>query len=266
MDRLNADNYKSEFESLLREKTEELQQRLNEGELNEAVAVIKSLQEARDQSLYNEVGRLTRALHTAIHNFHIDHEGTTSVDSEVPESLSDMKDATDRLDFVVKMTEKAANKTMDLVEEGMPLANGIGEEVRELRVRWKKLIDRDLSAEEFRALYWEMDEFLSTTDTQSTKLYNQFSEILLAQDFQDLTGQVIQKVTGLVKEVESSLVDLIYMASQVESITGIVHQVDKKKVDVDPNKGHGPQMVETTTEEVMSNQDDVDDLLSSLGF
>jgi len=266
MDRLNADNYKSEFENLLREKTEELQQRLKEGELTEAVAVIKALQDARDQILYNEVGRLTRGLHTAIHNFHIDYEGSSSVSSDMPESLSGMKDATDRLDFVVKMTEKAANTTLDLVEEGMPVANSIGQEVRELRVRWKKLIDRDLSAEEFRALYWEMDEFLTKTDTKSSKLYDQFSQILLAQDFQDLTGQVIQKVTSLVKDVESSLVDLIFMASQVESITGIVHKVDAKVVEVDPNQGHGPQVVESETEEVMSNQDDVDDLLSSLGF
>lgn len=264
MDRLDTSDYKSEFESLLRKKTEELQKSLDDGELNEAVSVIKSLQDARDQSLYNEVGRLTRALHSAIHNFHIDHVGSSS--AEVPDSLSDMKDATDRLDFVVEMTEKAANKTMDLVEESMPVANSLGENVRDLRASWKKLIDRDISAEEFRKLYWQMDDFFERTDLESTKLYGNLSEILLAQDFQDLTGQVIQKVTGLVREVESSLVDLIYMASQVESITGIVHSVDDKKVEEDPHEGHGPQVNSAEQDDVMSNQDDVDDLLSSLGF
>lgn len=262
--------YRTEFEGLLRSKTEELQQRLDEGDLTEAVSVIKSLQEARDQSLYKEVGRLTRALHEAIHNFHIENEDSQA--QAVPQSLSDMKDATDRLDYVIEMTEKAANKTMDLVEETMPIAGKMGEDVRDLRTQWKRLIDRDISAEEFRSLYWKMDTFLDQMDTDSARLYGNLSEILLAQDFQDLTGQVIQKVTGLVREVEASLVDLVFMASQVESITGIVSDTRGKKkeqADADPHGGHGPHVNNKDAEpkaDVLTSQDDVDDLLSSLGF
>ena len=92
------------------------------------------------------------------------------------------------------------------------------------------------------------------------------TEILMAQDFQDLTGQVINKVTGLVKEVEASLVDLVFMASQVEAITGIVTKGVEKETAADKDmKGHGPQ-IDKAKEDVMASQDDVDDLLSSLGF
>lgn len=254
------DDYKKEFEQLLREKTAELQKKLDEGDLNEAVVVIKALQDARDQSLYQEVGRLTRALHDAIHNFHIDH----AVDGD-PKTLSDMSDATDRLDYVVKMTERAANKTMDIVEETMPIAEKIGKDAQELHENWKKLIDREMTADEFRALYWHIDEFLKRLASESTNVYGNLSNILLAQDFQDLTGQVIQKVTSLVREVEASLVDLVFMASQVESITGIIYEEPSEVTAATPD-AEGPQIHAEIQEDVVSSQDEVDDLLSSLGF
>ena len=251
--------FKREFAELLKDKTRELQTKLDNGEITEAISVIQALQEARDQSLYHEVGRLTRALHDAIHNFHIDRK-TGEEDGQ----MSDMTDATDRLGYVVKMTENAANKTMDLVEDTMPLANGLTDQATNLQKEWQRLVNRDMSADEFRSFYWQMDEFLKQMTGDTQNIYTNLSDILLAQDFQDLTGQVIQKVTGLVREVEASLVDLIFMASQVESITGIVHQEEEESDD--PTQGHGPQIHAEEDENVVSSQDDVDDLLSSLGF
>ena len=98
----------------------------------------------------------------------------------------------------------------------------------------------------------------------SDKVYENLSNILLAQDFQDLTGQVIQKVTKLVRDVEVNLVSLVVMAGKVDRITGTRHEiVEEEKND---SLGHGPQMNAETRTDVVSNQDDVDDLLSSLGF
>ena len=248
-----------EFSAVLKQKAVELHQRIETGEIESALETLQELQDARDRGLYQEVGRLTRALHSAITNFHIDAEPGEQV-----KELSEMSEATDRLGYVIRMTEKAANTTLDLVEESMPVANELASEAERLKGEWKRLIDRDMSAEEFRDLYWQLDGFFNQLSDQSQKLYGNLSSILLAQDFQDLTGQVINRVTGLVKEVEASLVDLVFMASQVEEITGIVRD-GEIKAEHDHLQGQGPQ-IDTEADDVVSSQDDVDDLLSSLGF
>ncbi|MFG1498249.1 protein phosphatase CheZ [Saccharospirillum sp. HFRX-1] len=251
------------FSDLLKEKAAELHQRIEAGETESALETLQELQDARDRGLYQEVGRLTRALHSAITNFHIDAKPGEGV-----QELSEMSEATDRLGYVVTLTEKAANTTLDLVEESMPVAGALKEESARLKSEWKRLVDRDMSAEEFRSLYWHLDGFFTLLNDQSETLYSNLSSILLAQDFQDLTGQVINKVTSLVKEVEASLVDLVFMASQVDEITGIVREgpeVDADKTAEVSDKGEGPQ-INANAEGVVSSQDDVDDLLSSLGF
>lgn len=251
----------NEFQQLLRDKAAELHEKIEAGELSEAVHVVQDLQEARDKSMYQEVGRLTRALHDAIRNFHIDAN-----DSNSPEELSDMADATDRLDYVVQMTEKAANKTMDIVEDIIPISGGFKAEAEELKIQWQRMVERDISADEFRSLYWRIDRFFKTVEKDSGVVGANLSDILLAQDFQDLTGQVINRVTGLVREVEKSLLDLMLMASHVEAISGVVSDVTEEKEAKDPIEGEGPQMNADEKEDVVANQDDVDDLLSSLGF
>lgn len=250
------------FADLLKDKAAELHKRIEAGETESALETLQELQDARDRGLYQEVGRLTRALHSAITNFHIDASPGDSV-----QELSEMTEATDRLGYVVALTEKAANTTLDLVEESMPVAGLLTQDASRLKNEWKRLVDRDMSAEEFRDLYWHLDEFFTRLNDQSQTLYNNLSSILLAQDFQDLTGQVINKVTSLVKEVEASLVDLVFMASQVDEITGIVREGPEAVAEPAEvsDKGEGPQ-INANAEGVVSSQDEVDDLLSSLGF
>lgn len=244
--------------ALLREKALQLHDKISAGDYEQAIVALQDMQSVRDRGLYQEVGRLTRALHDAITNFHID--------AKKDEEISEMTDATDRLSFVVEMTDKAANKTMDLVEESLPMADAVRQEAGELKQEWERLVNRDMTPEEFRALYWRLDEYFTRLDSDASQLSSNMTEILLAQDFQDLTGQVINKVTGLVKEVEASLVDLVFMASQVEAITGIVTKGEETDDMADKDaKGHGPQ-IDKDSEDVMASQDDVDDLLSSLGF
>jgi chemotaxis protein CheZ len=120
---------------------------------------------------------------------------------------------------------------------------------------------------EFRALHARIDTFFVSLNADASATYDNLSEILLAQDFQDLTGQVIQKVTALVKEVEEHLLSLVVMASHVDQITGTVHEtpVDDREPE-SAEQGVGPQIKASEREDVVSGQDDVDDLLSSLGF
>lgn len=252
--------FDQEFAEQLKDKTEALKSSVDNGDFISALDQIRDLDMMRDKSLYREVGRLTRSLHEAIQNFHIDAHN-----AEQQEELSKMADASDRLSYVVKMTNQAANRTLDLVEESMPLASGLREQARVLGDEWKRFRRREMEPHEFRDLCRRLETFLEQVEGESGQVSAHLSEILLAQDFQDLTGQVIQKVTTLVREVEENLVKLVVMASNVDRITGITHDIAPEPEEQQLSAGEGPQ-IDTEREDVVSSQDDVDDLLSSLGF
>ncbi len=247
-----------EFEKLFSTKAKELMGRLENNDLAGAVGLIQDLQKVRDEGLYNEIGRLTRALHESIKNF--------KLDSNVQGAGSEIDGAHEGLSYIVDMTAKAANKTMDKVEESMPLSQGIASQASDIQQEWKRFLKKEMAPAEFRELTKRISEFLESTGKNTQKLNVNLNDILLAQDFQDLTGQVIQKITTMVTDVEARLVDLVAMAGHVDQMTGIKHEEVNEQKEVDPHKGVGPQIDAENKEDVAANQDDVDDLLSSLGF
>ncbi|WP_095110673.1 protein phosphatase CheZ [Pseudomonas sp. Irchel 3E20] len=253
-----------DFESTLKKHAHELVESLEKGKFGDAVQLIHELNQTRDRGLYQEVGKLTRELHSAIVNFQIDPHMPQA------EEVSQITDATERLGYVVRLTEAAANRTMDLVENSTPLVNGLGHDAQALSADWARFMRREVGAEEFRDLARRVEVFLARSEKETRVVSGNLNDILLAQDYQDLTGQVIKRVTQLVTEVESNLLKLVLMASQVDRFAGIEHDRDEILAQKDPQKhlaqGEGPQIHADKREDVMSGQDDVDDLLSSLGF
>lgn len=251
----------------LKGRARDLIERLESGNTSGIHTAIEALNEARDRSIYLEVGKLTRGLHEAIVNFDLDANASSSDMSDSNENVSQMANAQDRLDYVINLTQTSADKTMDMVEEGIPIASELGERSEALKVDWERLQRREMDPGEFRDLYRRMDQFLVFSSESSSKLSEKLNTILLAQDFQDLTGQVIKRVINLVQDVEERLVELMRVAGQVEELTGIVRDGDEtvKKVEISPIEAEGPQ-INTESPDVVSDQDDVDDLLSSLGF
>lgn len=245
----------------LKESAEMLVRKLEEGDYKGATSMIELINAERDRSIYKEVGRLTRGIHDAIVNFHVD----TSRHNISSKDQSDIVNARDRLDYVINLTQQAADTTMDMVEQGIPVTTSLGQESAQLRKDWGRLLRREMDPAEFRELYKRIDMFLAQTTQSADVLSDKFNSILMAQGFQDLTGQVIKKVIALVQEVEERLVDLVRVASQVEEITGLVKAVDqpaeKNKIEAE-----GPQIKPDGRTDVVKGQDDVDDLLSSLGF
>lgn len=234
---------------------------LESGDAKEAMHTIANLHKQRDQVLFQEVGKLTRSLHESIKNFSIDSGNT-----QVREEMSHLEDASQRLNYVIEKTEQAANKTMDLVEGTMPISSNLRESAKSLKADWERLMRKEMNAEEFRNLTKHVDLFLTNTVVEAGKIDSGLSDILLAQDFQDLTGQVIKRVIQLVKEVESSLVSLVTMASAIDDITGVKHELPVK-IEVANDIGpEGPIIDADKRDDVVSGQDDVDALLSSLGF
>ena len=269
------------FELTLQEKAQDLLGLLDIGDFAGAMKILAELSDARNTMLYKEVGRLTRGLHEAIKQFNIDVEKTAEKASPLDESdpLNEVSSAHDRLDYVLELTESAANKTMDMVEASMPIAEELGEQAKLLRQDWQNMADQQGTMIELKDLGRTTEAFLQQIETGSGNLQGNFTEILLAQGFQDITGQLIKRVNGLVNDVEKSLITLVAVAGKVDCITGIKRdagqsvtqraddvQKQKEQKEQKDLKGHGPLVLKEEADAVVTGQDDVDDLLSSLGF
>lgn len=238
---------------------------LENGETDTAYTHLNDLNLIKDKTLYNEIGKMTRTLHNSLVNFSLD---TTKAGLAEQRDFVTVVDASDRLEFVIKTTEDAANKTMDMVEETVPISEQLRNRARDLKATWVKLQKRELSAEQFRDLYREIDNFLDETVENSDQLSNNLNNILLAQDFQDITGQVIKKVISIVQDVQGNLVDLVKLAASLQSISGLQSEFGNLQQEIEAQKDYleGPAINKEQRDDVVNSQDDVDDLLSSLGF
>jgi chemotaxis protein CheZ len=220
---------------------------LEAGDEPEADRIIKELSSSRDDDLFQEVGRLTRELHEAIVGFLLDDRIAQFAQHEIP-------DAAERLKHVITMTEEAAHKTLSAVEDSLPVAEELESRANDLGERWAQFRNRKLDLDDFRALSSEIVGFLDLANAHSQTLHGKLSEVLMAQGYQDLTGQIIRRVINLVQDVEEKLVRLV-------AISGTARAVKQEEVELE-----GPAVPGVTKGDVITNQDDVDDLLSSLGF
>ena len=159
---------------------------------------------------------------------------------------------------MVEKTNESAHRTLTAVEESTPLIHEVANKGKELRERWGKFKNRDLSLTEFKELSADLEVFFDQLDTCSTKTLANLTEILMAQEYQDITGQVIGQVITMVQEVEEKLVNLV-------AITG-GRLSDASKKEVDGTVAEGPQLESASSDDVAKGQDDVDDILASLGF
>ena len=148
---------------------------------------------------------------------------------------------------------------MDAVEAIFPVMDTIQQQVQSVNPLWKKLMHNDLNVGEFKELCLEIDALLKTTGSETERVHALMTDVLMAQDFQDLTGQVIRKVIDLVREVEDSLINML-------TAFGVTSEQAQAKPKVGENLVEGPIVNKEERDDVVADQDDVDDLLSSLGF
>lgn len=250
------------FKDQLQDCATQLVEKLQSDQYDEASELISQLVDAKNSHIFTSVGQLTRGLHEAIVNFHIDSEAEQRFMCAYPMEISD---ASDRLQYVIDVTQKAADKTMDKVESVAPIAMNLGEESTKLKEEWGKLRRREITKEEFKDLYVRVDNFLQQMGSGTELLNNSLQEIILEQGYQDLTGQVLNKVISLIRNVEGELVNLMRIACQVEEVTGLA-EPEKNTEKQYSSEGEGPQIHADKRDDVVSGQDEVDDLLSSLGF
>jgi|TARA_R110000851_G_scaffold14121_1_gene47685 chemotaxis protein CheZ len=234
------------------EQAQELVELLTSGNQEEADDYIRELATPLQRELFEEVGKLTRQLHSALKDFQVDNRLSELANTEIP-------DAKERLNYVIDMTEQAANKTMDAVEECLPLADTIISNIQSVTPMWDKLMRRDIELGEFKSLCHDVQQFMSNSEHDSNRLRELLNQILMAQDFQDLTGQMIRRVIDLVREVETNLVSMLTVFG--DNASELLPTINDNKIEAE-----GPIMHAERREDVVTGQDEVDDLLSSLGF
>ena len=231
---------------------------LEKDEVSDANEIIESvsIQAKEDNGMFAQVGELTRELHDALVSFQSD---TRLIDM----TGHDLPDAKDRLNYVIEMTDNAANKTMDAVDTCLPVTDKLIADLDSVIPSWKKLMGRNLPLSEFKTLCYQIDSMLSESNKSALTLRASLTDILMAQDFQDLTGQMIRRVISLVQEIESKLVGILTVCHDGD-LEELIND-DKKNVK-QSTEAEGPIMHAEERDDVVNGQDDVDDLLSSLGF
>jgi len=234
---------------------------LENGEQDKADQLILETASQEQSELFAEVGKLTRQLHEALKSFELDTRLADITTDAIP-------DAKKRLNYVMEMTENAANKTMDAVEASLPLAQEIADEIAGIKPTWDRLMNREIELGEFKSLCHSIDKFMSSSHHKTDELQTLMTNVLMAQDYQDLTGQVIRRVIELVREVEESLIHLLTaFADQGEvDVAEKPKEIEDSIVAQTLAGPEGPIIDKETRDDVASDQDEVDDLLSSLGF
>jgi len=228
---------------------------LENGNTESIESDIDELTRLRESDLFQELGKLTRQLHESLNNFEVDSKITNITESEIP-------DAKARLNHVISMTENAANKTMDALDSAMPISEKLEKRSQEIHEEWSKFRSREMSVDDFRKMSKKLDKFFPEIKDASQSMHSYMNDIMMAQDFQDLTGQIIRKVINLVQEVEDSLVELIKLSGKKTT----EEEVKEISTQTSDSKGHGPQVPGIDHGSTVDSQDDVDELLSSLGF
>ncbi|HHJ13658.1 MAG TPA: protein phosphatase CheZ [Gammaproteobacteria bacterium] len=240
-------------EDTLLENARALVAELESGNTEGAQQLIEELGRMREQSLFQELGKMTRQLHDAINSFVLDDRMQALAESDIP-------DAKARLNHVIEMTEDSANRTLNAVETAVPVSEDLKLRADTLQEKWARFRNKEMNVDEFRAMSRQIDEFLAVTTEHAQAIHASLSDIMMAQDFQDLTGQILRRVITLVQEVQDNLVELVRLSGGVE-------RERKAPENSEMMKGIGPAVPGVDSEgESVSGQDEVDDLLSSLGF
>lgn len=200
------------------------------------------------ESVFNRIGLMARQLHDTLHDL--------GYDKLIEKTVTALPDAKDRLAYVANLTEQAACRVLNATDIAVPLVEEVEGSAKQLAGRWDAAFANQLGTPDFKQLAVDTRAYLAQQlpdKTQATRA--QLTEIMMAQDFQDLTGQVIKKIVVLAQELENGLMSVL-----LEVVP------DAKRTDEVNSLMNGPVVNAEGRVDVVVNQQQVDDLLDSLGF
>ena len=210
-----------------------------------AANLMHGLDHSQQDDMISRIGHMTRALHNSL--------SALGYDKMLEQVAQEIPDARDRLNYVAKMTEQAAERVLNATDEANPLQTALAEKAGDLQARWQEILQRSALKSEYDAVVHETLAYLALTEQHTATTKALLMDIMMAQDFQDLTGQVIKKITTLAQDLERQLVQVLVDFSPAT-----------KKDEA--SLLNGPQINPEHATDVVANQEQVDDLLDSLGF
>jgi chemotaxis protein CheZ len=201
-----------------------------------------------DKPMYERLGGIVRMLHDSLREL--------GYDRSLSDVATQINDAQGRLEHIASLTEQAANKVLNTVDTSLPEQEELSGKAQEMENRWTMLFDGKLSIDEFKALAGDSKQFAATvlqaTETEKARLL----DIMMAQDFQDITGQLIKKIVLITNQVEHELAQLLRDNAPPEIKAAMASAEQKNAELMSGPSAPGAAMA----------QNDVDSLLADLGF
>lgn len=204
-------------------------------------------QDASEKPMYERLGGIVRMLHDSLRELGLDRSLSCVADQ--------ITDAQGRLEYIASLTEQAANKVLNAVDSGMPAQESLAKKAKDMDQRWHELFEGKISLEEFKTLASDSKEFAAYVVDASEAEKARLLEIMMAQDFQDITGQLIKKIVAITNAAERELAQLLRDNAPADIKAAMA--ADRTPVDL----MQGP-----STPNAAMAQDDVDSLLADLGF
>lgn len=231
-------------------------------ELAAAVAsAVEAEGDASSDRILARIGQLTRTLRDSMREL--------GLDKQVEAAAQAVPDARDRLKYVATMTEQAAERALNAIELAKPMQEAMQGEAQALDARWARWYEAPLAQAEAGALLAETRTFLQSVPERTQATNAQLLEIMLAQDFQDLTGQVIKKITDVVYLIEQQLLGVLLeniAPERREQFAASAAALMSSASGSPEGLLNGPQINPEGRSDVVQDQSQVDDLLASLGF
>ncbi len=193
--------------------------------------------------VFHRIGSITRNLHDALQQL--------GYDKQIEEAVSSLPDARTRLDYIARLTGDAADRVLNAVDALQQEQEQLDQAADKVR----KMVAICPAGSAGTLLASETLAFLEQLDAASVRQRRRMTEIMLAQDFHDLTGQVIQKIVTLATGLEEQLVKLLLETTPPQ-----------QRCKVEGGWLDGPVVSPVGRTDVVTNQAQVDDLLESLGF
>ena len=211
------------------------------------------LSEEAAEDLIFRIGKLTRMLR--------DNMRELGLDKEIEKAAEAIPDARDRLHYVATMTEQAADRALNAIDRAQPLQDQLSERAEALDKRWAEWFEAPKELDDAKVLVKETRTYLSDVPEITSATNKELMDIMMAQDFQDLTGQVIKKMMDVIREIDN--------VPGVEARETMQRKAEdqwkNEKARRNEDLLNGPQ-VKGNAPDIVTGQDQVDDLLDELGF
>ncbi|MDR1310317.1 MAG: protein phosphatase CheZ [Burkholderiaceae bacterium] len=197
--------------------------------------------DSASKPIYDRIGTILRQLHNSMREL--------GYDRALQDVVSEVTNAKGRLEYVATLAEQSATRVLNSIDDSMPQQEQLAETAKTIEQKWDALFKGELGIEDFKQLAKDSQQFAANAGKMAEQEKARLLEIMMAQDFQDITGQIIKKVVTITQRLEQDMAQILR--------DNAPHDSADKPVDLLA----GPDVPVNALA-----QDDVDGLLGSLGF